>query len=144
VFRHQETAMHTTFPATNPKTVKRIPLLCGVAALLLSGCGDDAKSQDGDVKTTTSSTVTTTTTAPTTTTTAPTATSGTTAAAAKITVPNVVGKDLQLAQDTMQAAGLGTSAPTTPPGRVDSRYSTGTGWSRTRHQPRAAGSPKTS
>jgi PASTA domain-containing protein len=98
--------MHTTFPATNPKPVKRIVLLCGVAALLLAGCGDDAKSQDGDVKSTTSSTATTTTTAPTATTTASTATSGTTAAAAKITVPNVVGKDLQLAQDTMQAAGL--------------------------------------
>ena len=94
--------MPTTFPATNPKPVKRIVLLCGVAALLLAGCGDDAKSQDGDVKSTTSSTATTTTTA----TTAPTATSGTTTAAAKITVPNVVGKDLQLAQDTMQAAGL--------------------------------------
>ena len=98
--------MPTTFPATNPKPVKRIVLLCGVAALLLAGCGDDAKSQDGDVKSTTSSTATTTTTASTTTTTAPTATSGTTTAAAKITVPNVVGKDLQLAQDTMQAAGL--------------------------------------
>jgi hypothetical protein len=98
--------MHTTFPATNPKPVKRIVLLCGVAALLLAGCGDETKSQDGDVKSTTSSTATTTTTAPTATTTAPTATSGTTAAAAKITVPNVVGKDLQLAQDTMQAAGL--------------------------------------
>ena len=97
--------MHTTFPATNPKPVKRIVLLCGVAALVLAGCGDETKSQDGDVKSTTSSTATTTT-APTTTTTASTATSGTTAAAAKITVPNVVGKDLQLAQDTMQAAGL--------------------------------------
>ena len=81
-------------------------MLCGVAALVLAGCGDETKSQDGDLKSTTSSTATTTTTAPTTTTTAPTATSGTTAAAAKITVPNVVGKDLQLAQDTMQAAGL--------------------------------------
>jgi len=102
--------MHTTFPATNPKPVKRIVLLCGVAALLLAGCGDETKSQDGDVNSTTSSTATTTTTAPTTTTTGSTttstATSGTTAAAAKITVPNVVGKDLQLAQDTMQAAGL--------------------------------------
>ena len=98
--------MHTTFPATNPKPVKRIVLLCGVAALVLAGCADETKSQDGDVNSTTSSTATTTTTAPTTTTTAPTATSGTTAAAAKITVPNVVGKDLQLAQDTMQAAGL--------------------------------------
>lgn len=98
--------MHTTFPATNPKPVKRIVLLCGVAALLLAGCGDETKSQDGDVNSTTSSTATTTTTAPTTTTTALTATSATTAGAAKITVPNVVGKDLQLAQDTMQAAGL--------------------------------------
>ena len=98
--------MPTTFPATNPKPVKRIVLLCGVAALVLAGCGDETKSQDGDLKSTTSSTATTTTTAPTTTTTASTATSGTTAAAAKITVPNVVGKDLQLAQDTMQAAGL--------------------------------------
>jgi len=105
--------MHTKFPATNPKPVKRIVLLCGVAALVLAGCGDDAKSQGGDVKNTTSSTATTTTTASTTTTTASTTTttaltttSGTTAAAAKITVPNVVGKDLQLAQDTMQAAGL--------------------------------------
>ncbi len=98
--------MHTTFPATNPKPVKRIVLLCGVAALLLAGCGNDTKRQDGDVNSTTSSTATTTTTAPTTTTTAPTATSGTTAAAANITVPSVVGKDLQLAQDTMQAAGL--------------------------------------
>ena len=101
--------MRTTFPATNPKPVKRIVLLCGVAALVLAGCGDETKSQDGDVNSTTSSTATTTTTAPTTTnapTTASTATSGTTAAAAKITVPNVVGKDLQLAQDTMQAAGL--------------------------------------
>ena len=98
--------MPTTFPATNPKPIKRIVLLCGVAALVLAGCGDETKSQDGDVETTTSSTATTTTTAPTTTTTASTVTSGTTAAAAKITVPNVVGKDLQLAQDTMQAAGL--------------------------------------
>jgi hypothetical protein len=98
--------MHTTFPATNPKPVKRIVLLCGVAALLLAGCGNDTKSQDGDVNSTTSSTATTTTTAPTTTTTAPTATSVTTAASANITVPSVVGKDLQLAQDTMQAAGL--------------------------------------
>jgi hypothetical protein len=98
--------MHTTFPATNPKPVKSIVLLCGVAALVLAGCGDDTKSQDGDVKSTTSSTATTTTTAPTTMTTAPTATSGTTAVAAKITLPNVVGKDLQFAQDTMQAAGL--------------------------------------
>ena len=102
--------MHTTFPATNPKPVKSIVLLCGVAALVLAGCSDQTKSQDGDVNSTTSSTATTTTTAPTATTTAPatasTATPGTTAAAAKITVPNVVGKDLQLAQDTMQAAGL--------------------------------------
>ena len=102
--------MRTTFPATNPKPVKRIVLLCGVAALVLAGCGGDTKSQDGDVKSTTSSTATTTTMAPTTTTTASTttstATSATTAAAAKIIVPNVVGKDLQLAQDTMQAAGL--------------------------------------
>jgi hypothetical protein len=98
--------MPTTFPATNSKSVKRIALLCAVAALLLAGCGDETKSQDGDLQTTTSSTATTTTTASTTTTTAPPATSGTTAAAAKITVPNVVGKDLQLAQDTMQAAGL--------------------------------------
>ncbi len=102
--------MRTTFPATNPKPVKRIMLLCGVAALVLAGCGGDTKSQDGDVKSTTSSTATTTTMAPTTTTTASTTmstgTPATTAAAGKITVPNVVGKDLQLAQDTMQAAGL--------------------------------------
>ena len=101
--------MRTTFPATNPKPVKRIVLLCGVAALVLAGCGDETKSQDGDLQTTTTSTATTTTTAPPTTTTATTAstvTSPTTAAAAKITVPNVVGKDLQFAQDTMQAAGL--------------------------------------
>ena len=99
--------MPTTFPATDPKSVKRIALLGGVAALLLlTSCGDETKSQDGDLQTTTSSTATTTTTASTTTTTAPPVTSATTAAAAKITVPNVVGKDLQLAQDTMQAAGL--------------------------------------
>jgi hypothetical protein len=102
--------MPTTLPAINPKHAKGIALLCGVAALLLTGCGDDTKSQDGDLQSTTSSIATTTTTASTTTTTAPTttstATSATTAAAAKITVPNVVGKDLQLAQDTMQAAGL--------------------------------------
>ena len=106
--------MHTKFPANNPKPVTRIALLCSVGALALAGCGDEAKSQDSDLKgtttstatTTTTSTVTTTSTAPTTTTTGSTATSGTTAAAAKITVPNVVGKDLQLAQDTMQAAGL--------------------------------------
>ena len=105
--------MYRTFPA-NPKPVKRIVLLCGLAALVLAGCGDVTKSQDGDVKNTTSSTATTTTTAPTatttSTTTAPTtvstATPASTAAAGKITVPNVVGKDLQLAQDTMQAAGL--------------------------------------
>jgi hypothetical protein len=47
-------------------------------------------------------TTTTTTEAPTTTTT----TSSPPAQAAKIRVPNVVGKDLQTAQDTMQAAGL--------------------------------------
>lgn len=118
--------MHTTFPATNSKPVKRV-LLCGVAALVLAGCGGETKSQDGDVKNTTSSTATTTTTAtaltttaPTTTNTASTATSGTTAAATKITVPNVVGKDLQLAQDTMQAAGLYnlTSHDSTGQGRL--------------------------
>lgn len=92
--------MHMTLPATNP--VKRMVLLCGVAALVLAGCSDETKSQDGDVNSTTSSTAPTTTT----TSTGSVATSATTAAAAKITVPNVVGKDLQLAQDTMQAAGL--------------------------------------
>ena len=58
--------MPTTFPATNPKPIKRIVLFCGVAALVLAGCGDETKSQDGDLKSTTSSTATTTTTAPTT------------------------------------------------------------------------------
>lgn len=52
---------------------------------------------------TTSSTATAVTTA---TTAASTSTSGNTSVAAKIVVPNVVGKDLQFAQDTMQAAGL--------------------------------------
>src|SRR5688572_9202478 len=45
--------MPTTFPATNSKLVQRILLLCGVAALLLlAGCGDETKSQDGDLQTT--------------------------------------------------------------------------------------------
>lgn len=90
--------------------MKKIRLLAGVAMLIAAGCGAETKSQDGDVNRSTSSTAaaptTATTTAATTVTTmAPTATSGSTSAA-KITVPDVVGKDLQLAQDTMQAAGL--------------------------------------
>jgi PASTA domain-containing protein len=59
--------------------------------------------QSGVVGTTSSST--TGTTALTTTTTASTPASGN-SSPAKIAVPNVVGKDLQTAQDTMQAAGL--------------------------------------
>ena len=82
--------------------MRRIVLLLGVATLLLDGCTADQKSQDGDVNSTTS-TATALTTA---TTAAPTTTPGNTSGAAKIVVPNVVGKDLQFAQDTMQAAGL--------------------------------------
>ena len=101
--------MRPTPPIRNPRPARRIVLLFGVATLLLAGCGADKKSQDGDVNSTTSSTATastTTTTAAATTTTAPTTTSGLTLVTAKIVVPNVVGKDLQFAQDTMQAAGL--------------------------------------
>jgi hypothetical protein len=97
--------------------VRRIVLLFGVATLLLAGCGADKKSQGGDVNSTTSSTATalttattaastTTTSAAATTTTAPTTTSRNTTVVTTIVVPNVVGKDLQFAQDTMQAAGL--------------------------------------
>ena len=104
--------MRTTFPPTNAKAFTRTVLLLGVAALMLAGCGEDKKSQDGGVSSTTGSTATTATTAPSTTTIATTAatsasttTSGTTAAA-MTALPNVVGKDLQLAQDTLQAAGF--------------------------------------
>ena len=104
--------MRTRFPATSPRTVTRTLLLVGAAAVMLAGCGEDKKSQGGGVSSTTGSTATTTTAAPspattasTTTTTAPTATSGTTAAA-MTALPNVVGKDLQFAQDTLQAAGF--------------------------------------
>ena len=104
--RHQKMAMRTNVPATNPTTATRIALLLGVATLVLAGCGGD-KGQDGGVSSTTSSTATALTTATTTaSTTAPTTTSATASSAAKITVPHVVGKDLQFAQDTMQAAGL--------------------------------------
>lgn len=103
--------MRTKYPATNPNIVTRIVLLFGVAALVLAGCAGDEKSQDGGVNSTTTSTATALTTATTTpsttaTTTASTTTSGNTSSPAKITVPDVVGKDLQFAQDTMQAAGL--------------------------------------
>ena len=81
--------------------VSPIVLLIGVATMLLVGCSADKQSQHGDVNST-STTATALTTA---TTTAPTTTTGNTSAA-KIVVPNVVGKDLQFAQDTMQAAGL--------------------------------------
>src|SRR5688572_6512916 len=105
--------MRTNFPATSPKTVTKTLLLVGAAAVMLAGCGEDKKSQGGGVSSTTGSTATTTaTTAPSTTTTVATATtspstatSGTTAAA-MTALPNVVGKDLQLAQDTLQAAGF--------------------------------------
>ena len=90
--------------------MRRIVLLFGVATLLPAGCGTDKKSQDGDVNSTTSSTATAlttaTTAASTTTTTAAPTTAGNTSPAGTIVVPNVVGKDLQFAQDTMQAAGL--------------------------------------
>lgn len=114
-----------TSPATKAKLVPRIVLLLGVAAVALAGCGKDTKSQGGDVTSTTGSTATTATattatTASTTTTTAATATSGVTSAAGKITIPNVVGRDLQFAQDTMQAAGLYnlTSHDSTGQGRL--------------------------
>jgi hypothetical protein len=110
-------AMRTTFLVTAPKIARRLVLLFGAAALVLAGCGADKESQDGDVGGSTSSTATalttattaastTTTMASTTTTSASTATSGNTSSVGKIVVPNVVGKDLQFAQDTMQAAGL--------------------------------------
>lgn len=102
--------MRPNLPAMNAKTATRNVLLFGVAALVVAGCGADKQNQDGGVDGTTSSTATAVTTATTaastTTTTAPTTTSGNTSVAAKIVVPNVVGKDLQFAQDTMQAAGL--------------------------------------
>ena len=106
--------MRSNLPAMKARTATRIVLLFSVAALVVTGCGDDKKSQDGGVEATTSSTATAlttaTTTAPTTATTTattvPTTTSGNPSVAAKIVVPNVVGKDLQFAQDTMQAAGL--------------------------------------
>jgi hypothetical protein len=110
--RHQETAMRTEVPATNVKAVPRTVLLLGVSAMLLVGCSEDGKSQGGGVNSTTSSTApTTTTTASTTTATAPTATTASTAtsattSAATVPIPNVVGKDLQFAQDTLQAAGF--------------------------------------
>ena len=91
--------------------MKRILLLVGVPMLIAAGCGAEKKSQDGDVNRPTSSTATapttaTTTAATTVTTMAATTVTGNTSSAAKITVPDVVGKDLQFAQDTMQAAGL--------------------------------------
>jgi hypothetical protein len=101
--------MRTNVPATNRPITGPLMLL-GVAALLLTGCGEDQNSQDGGVSTTTSSTVATTTTASTATTepptTAPAISTPTTSAPAKIAIPDVVGKDLQLAQDTLQAAGF--------------------------------------
>lgn len=103
--------MRKTLSATSPKTVTAL-LLVGAAAVMLAGCGEDTKSQGGGVSSTTSTSATTITTAPSTTstastptTTAATATTGTTAAA-MTTLPKVVGKDLQLAQDTLQAAGF--------------------------------------
>ena len=104
-------------PRRDPVTVRRIGLLFGVAALLGAGCGADKNSQDGGIDSTTTSTATAVTTATTavstttitaaaTTTAAPTTTSPNTSSAATIVVPNVVGRDLQLAQDTLQAAGL--------------------------------------
>ena len=104
--------MHTKVSATSPKTVTRTLLLVGAAAVMLAGCGEDTKSQGGGVSSTTGSTATTTATTPSTTSTAPTATTTAstatppTTAAAMTALPNVVGKDLQLAQDTLQAAGF--------------------------------------
>ena len=85
-----------------------IVLLFGVATMLLVGCSADKQSQHGDLNSTstTATALTTATTAASTTTTPSTATSRNTSVAVKIVVPNVVGKDLQFAQDTMQAAGL--------------------------------------
>ena len=101
-----------TTPARDPAAVRRIILLLGAVTVLPAGCGADEKSQDGDVTSTTTAPTTaptaaptTTTTALATTTTAPT-TPGNTRSAGTIVVPNVVGKDLQFAQDSMQAAGL--------------------------------------
>lgn len=87
--------------------MKRIVLL---VMLVVTGCSDDGRSQGGELSpetttpttSSTSSTASTVTTAPTTAST--TTVGGTTAE--RIAVPDVVGRDLQLAQDTMQAAGL--------------------------------------
>ena len=103
-------------------------LIAGGAALLMIGIGIGTSSNSENSKApqpvsvngstqqpsaeTTSTTApaptsTTTTEPPTTTTTeAPTTTTTAAPQAVKIRVPNVVGKDLQTAQDTMQAAGL--------------------------------------
>jgi hypothetical protein len=84
--------------------VKKLALMAGLAMLVLPACGDDTSGSGGNEGTTSSTAATTSTTSPTTSATASTSTSG--SSSAKIAVPNVVGKNLQLAQDTMQAAGL--------------------------------------
>jgi hypothetical protein len=81
--------------------VKKLVVAAGVAVLALAACGETNKSQSGGNDATTTSTAT----ALTSSSTASTSTSGY-STAGTITVPSVVGKDLQLAQDTMQAAGL--------------------------------------
>lgn len=83
--------------------MKKLVVAAGVTILLLAACGETNKSKSGGNDATSSSTATALTspsTASTSTSTSGYSTAGT------ITVPSVVGKDLQLAQDTMQAAGL--------------------------------------
>lgn len=74
-----------------------------ISALLVAGC---ASSGDGDTTTTTTTTEATTTTTEATTTTATVPTTTTAAPVEQRPLPNVVGLDLQLAQDTLQAAGF--------------------------------------
>lgn len=86
--------------------MKRVVVL--VAVLAATACGqDDPPPPAAAPVTTTASTTTTllTTTSPPTTA-VPATAPPTSAASATITVPDMVGQDLQLAQDAMQAAGL--------------------------------------
>ena len=82
-------------------------LTVGLAALLLLGaCSSSTPSAAPTTPTTTSPQPTTTEPTATTAKAQPPTTQAPRVVAGSITVPNMVGEDLQLAQDTMQAAGL--------------------------------------